>query len=64
MTDVGTIASAYGLTLVAIAGYAAWVLRRGRSLGHSLKIGLGAETDDRGPAPDSPAESNPDPAQP
>ena len=64
MTDVGTIASAYGLTFVAIVGYAAWVLRRGRSLGLSLRIGLEAETTDRGPAPDSPTESNPDPAQP
>ena len=64
MTDVGTILSAYGLTFVAIVGYAAWVLRRGRSLGRSLKIGVGAQMSDQGPAPDSPVESNPDPAQP
>ena len=61
MTDVGTVVVAYGLTLGAIAGYATWILRRGRSLGRSLGIGEVAET---APAPDSRTDSDTDPAQP
>ena len=54
MTDAGTIISGYGLTFVAVAGYGAWVLLRGRALGH--RLGIGQTTPDSEPLVERPDE--------
>ncbi len=54
MTDAGTIISGYGLTFAAVAGYAAWVLLRGRALGH--RLGIGQMTPDSAPPVERPDE--------
>lgn len=39
MTHAANVISGYVLTAVAVMAYAAWVVRRGRTLGRSLGIG-------------------------
>ena len=39
MTHAANVISGYLLTAAAVAAYAAWVVRRGRTLGRSLGIG-------------------------
>ena len=44
MTDVGTIVTGYGLTIVTLGFYAAWIVMRGRAIGQQLGIGGEAAT--------------------
>ena len=44
MTNVGTIVAGYGITIVAIAFYAAWIINRGRAIGEELGIGSSDES--------------------
>ena len=46
MTYAGNVIGGYVLTAVAVLAYAAWVVRRGRSLGRSLSIVGTGRTDD------------------
>ena len=39
MSEVATVAVGWGVTTVAIASYALWVLLRGRTIGQKLDIG-------------------------
>ncbi|MCY3584967.1 MAG: hypothetical protein OXG76_04640 [Acidimicrobiaceae bacterium] len=39
MTWAANVFSGYALTALAVVTYAAWVVRRGRALGHDLGIG-------------------------
>ena len=53
MTHAANVISGYALTAVAVLAYAAWVVRRGRTLGRSLGIGSAADPVERSrdPAP-------------
>ena len=46
MTHAANVISGYLLTAVAVMAYAAWVVRRGRTLGRSLGIGSADDADD------------------
>ena len=48
MTHAANVISGYVLTAVVVMTYAAWVVRRGRSLGRSLGIGSAADLGDGG----------------
>ena len=39
MSEVATVAGGCGVTAVAVASYALWVLLRGRTIGQELDIG-------------------------
>ena len=39
MSEVATVAVGWGVTAVAVASYALWVLLRGRTIGQELDIG-------------------------
>jgi|TARA_Y100000996_G_C22511355_1_gene638516 hypothetical protein len=39
MSEVATVAVGWGVTAVAVASYALWVLLRGRTIGQKLDIG-------------------------
>ena len=54
MTNVGTIVAGYGIAIVTVAFYAAWIVTRGRQIGSEL--GIGAEQPTDGPS-EVPAES-------
>ncbi len=52
MNDLGSIVAGYGITIVAVVSYAAWILVRGRSIGRELGIGSDITTsDDEGASP-------------
>ena len=44
MTNVGTIVAGYGITIVGIGFYAAWIVNRGRAIGEELGIGSSDES--------------------
>jgi hypothetical protein len=48
MTHAANVISGYVLAAVAVLAYAAWVVRRGRSLGRGLGIAGTGATGDRG----------------
>ncbi|MDG2111990.1 MAG: hypothetical protein P8N02_05185 [Actinomycetota bacterium] len=39
MTNVGTIIAGYGITILSLGFYAAWIVVRGREIGNELGIG-------------------------
>ena len=49
MTYAGSVIGGYVLTAVAVLAYAAWVVRRGRSLGRSLGIAGAGDRGEPGP---------------
>ncbi len=53
MTHAANVISGYVLAAAATAAYVGWVIRRGRTLGRELGIGV------RGPMPEAADESRP-----
>ncbi len=45
MNHAGTLWAGYGISIVAVLGYVAWLLRRARVLGDSLEIALNSAND-------------------
>ena len=56
MTNGGSILAGYGITIVVVAFYAAWIVNRGRQIGREL--GIGAPGPDAADRPDAETEES------
>lgn len=48
MSEVSSVVAGYGIAVVAVAFYGAWIMARGRAIGRELGIGDGNDPADDG----------------